>query len=192
MNGNLAYKLEPQTEIIGGKVVMMATPTANHIRVSRNLSSIFDRYLKGRTCEYFPDRAGLYLEEGEEYQPDGMVVCDPEKVQPDGVHGAPDLVIEVLSPGTARYDKRHKKEVYERSGVREYWIVDPANRTVEQYLLEEGRFVLREVYQQYPDFLLQHMSEAEQAALVTEFRCSLFADLLIRLEDVFDRVTPGV
>lgn len=192
MNSNLAYKEEPMEEIIGGRVVMMATPTANHIRVSRNISSIFDRYLKGRRCEYFPDRAGLYLEEDEEYQPDGMVVCDPDKVKPDGIHGAPDLVVEILSPGTARYDKRHKKDVYERHGVREYWIVDPANRTVEQYILEEERFVLREVYQQYPDFMLRRMSEEEKAALVTEFRCSLFEDLPIRLEDVFDRVTPGV
>ena len=189
MQSNLAYNLEPREEIIGGRVVMMATPTSNHNRVARNISSIFDHYLRGRICEYFPDREGLYLEEGkEEYQPDGMVVCDPEKVRPDGVHGAPDLLVEVLSPGTGRYDRGRKKIIYEKHGVREYWIVDPENHSVEQYVLENGEFVLRDVFQQYPDFMLKRMKEDERAAVVTEFRCSLFDDLTIRLEDIFYRV----
>ena len=144
MNGNLAYKLEPQEEIIGGKVVMMATPTSNHNRVTRNLSNIFGNFLKGHTCEYFSDREALFLEEDmEEYQPDGMVICDQSKVRDKGVFGAPDLVVEVLSPSTAGYDRRHKKEVYEKHGVREYWIVNPADRSVEQHILENGLFVLQ-------------------------------------------------
>ena len=193
MNGNLAYKLEPQEEIIGGKVVMMATPTSNHNRVTRNLSNIFGNFLKGHTCEYFSDREALFLEEDmEEYQPDGMVICDQSKVRDKGVFGAPDLVVEVLSPSTAGYDRRHKKEVYEKHGVREYWIVNPADRSVEQHILENGLFVLQGVYSLYPDFMLEDMRLEERAALVTEFRCSLFEDLSIRLVDVFDRVTPGV
>lgn len=191
MNGNLAYKLEPKEEIIDGKVVMMATPVSNHIRVSRNISSIFDNYFQDGKCEYFPDRGGLYLEDDtEEYQPDGMVVCDPDKVKWDGVHGAPDLVIEILSPSTAQYDRGHKKDIYERHGIREYWIVDPANRMVEQYVLEEGRYTLRGIYSHYPDFMLQRMKPEEKAALVTEFKTSLFDDLTIPLDRVFRHVIP--
>ena len=193
MNGNLAYKLEPEEEMIGGKVFMMASPSSNHNRVTGNIYYLFRDYLKNRRCEPFPDREALYLEdETEEYQPDGMVVCDPDKVKADGVHGAPDLAVEVLSPSTAKNDRGHKKDVYERHGVREYWIVDPANRAVEQYVLENGRFILRDVYQEYPDFMLKRMKEEERAAIVTEFKCTLFDDLTIRLEDVFYRVTSGV
>ena len=193
MDGNLAYKEEIREEIIGGKVVMMSAATVNHYRVSGNILTIFDGFLFNRLCEPFQSGTALYMEEDqEEYQPDMMVVCDPDKVKDDGVHGAPDLVVEVLSPGTARYDRSHKKDVYERHGVREYWIVDPANRTVEQYLLENGGFVLRDVYALHPDFVLKRMKPEERAALVTEFRCSLFDDLSIPLEKVFYRVVPVV
>ena len=193
MNGNLAYKLEQPEEVINGKVVMMATPTSNHNRITFNLSNIFGAFLKGKSCEYFSDREALYLEEDmEEYQPDGMVVCDSEKVRDKGVYGTPDLVIEVLSPSTGRYDKGHKKDIYEKHGVREYWIIGPGDRFVEQYVLEDGRFVLRGAYSLYPDFLLEGMKEEERAELVTEFQCGLFKDLTVRLEDVFYRVTPGV
>ena len=117
-----------------------------------------------------------------------MVVCDQSKLRSNGVHGAPDLVVEVLSPGTARYDKGHKKSVYEHHGVREYWIVSPVERSVEQYVLEDGHFVLWDVYTFYSREMLEDMKEAERAEVVTEFRCSLFDDLPIRLKDIFYRM----
>ena len=194
MDGNLAYKLEPREEIIGGKMVMMATPTSNHNRVTRNLANIFGSFLKGRVCEYFSDREALFLEEDmEEYQPDGMVVCDPDKVKDKGVYGAPDLVVEVLSPSTARYDRGRKRDVYEAHGVREYWIVSPGDRSVEQYVLADGKFILRGVWSLWPDFLLEDMTEEERAAAApASFRCTLFDDLEIHLADVFYRVGPGL
>ena len=189
INGNLAYEMEPEEEIIGGKVVMMAPATLNHNRIVRNISRIFDTYLQGRMCEYFTDGAGLYLEEdAEEYKPDGMIVCDPDKVGDDGVYGAPDLVLEVLSPGTARNDRGRKRDVYEKHGVREYWIVNPLDMSVEQYVLENGRFVLWDVYHKYTAAALDAMKEKDRAKVVTEFKCSLFPDLTIRLDDIFGRV----
>ena len=193
MNTNLAYELEPEVEIINGKAVMMASPTINHIFIAGNVHTLFNVYLRGKRCVPFPDGTTLFLESGEEYKPDMMVVCDPDKMkETDGVHGAPDLAVEVLSPSTARNDKGRKKDAYERCGVREYWIVDPANRAVEQYALENGRFVLLDVYQERPSYLLDKMTEEERAAVKTEFKCTLFDDLTIRLEDVFYRVSPGV
>ena len=192
MNGNLAYKLEPHEEIINGKVVMMAPVRVNHGRVTRNISRIFDQYLAGRKCEYFPDSVGLFLEDDkEEYEPDGMVVCDPDKVKDKGIVGAPDLVIEVLSPSTAKNDRGHKKDIYERHGVREYWIVSPTDLTIEQYVLEDGKFVLWDVYHKYSASWLADMDEDERAAVVTEFKCSLFDDLVISLDEVFGRVVVG-
>ena len=190
MNGSLAF--QEDAEIIGGNVVMMSAATVNHYRVARNILTLFDNFLRNRPCEPFQDGTALFLEESmEEYQPDMMVVCDPDKVREDGIYGAPDLVVEVLSPTTGRYDRKHKKDVYEKHGVREYWIVDPVSRSVEQYVLKDGRFVLRDVYALYPDSLLRRMKPEEKAALVTAFPCSLFEDLTVSLEDVFYRVVPG-
>ena len=194
MNGNLAYKLElyddaPKEEVIGGRVVMMSTPDSNHNRVAGNIHTIFDVYLDGRRCEPFGDNEALFLEEGkEEYRPDMMVVCDPEKVRNKGVFGAPDLVVEVLSRSTARNDRGHKKDVYEKFGVREYWIVDPVRLSVEQYVLENGKFVLWDVYHKYSASALAEMKEEERAAVVTEFKCSLFDDLVISVDRIFRRV----
>ena len=188
--GNLAFQEDPREELIGGRVVMMASPSMNHSRISGNIFSVFHSYLAGHPCEPCQDGTALFLEDDtEEYKPDMMVVCDPDKFQWNGVHGAPDLVVEVLSPSTARYDRGHKKEMYEKHGVKEYWIVSPGDHYLEQYVLEDGRFVLRGIYAHYSDFMLRKMREEEKAALVTEFRCSLFDDLTIRVDQIFARVT---
>lgn len=192
MNGNLAYKLEPREEIIGGKVVMMAAPSSNHNRVAGNIYTIFDLYLDGHICEPFGDHEALFLEEDtEEYQPDMMVVCDPDKVKSKFVVGAPDLVVEVLSNSTARYDRGHKKDVYEKHGVREYWIVDPVRLSVEQYVLSEGKYVLRDVYHKYAPSALAEMKEQDRKSIVTEFRCALFDDLVVPLDRIFRRVNQA-
>ena len=188
MQTNLAFEDEGLEELIDGKLTAMASPTLVHNFVSGNIYFIFRDYLRGKRCTPLADGTHLYLTKKDRFIPDGMVVCDPDKLRPDGVHGAPDLVVEVLSPGTAKNDKGHKKDVYEACGVREYWIVSPGERSVEQYVLTDGRFVLRDVYSQYPRFLLDNMKEEERAAIPTEFHCTLFDDLSIRLEDVFYRV----
>ena len=195
MADNLAYDMredEPWEELIDGRVVAMSPrPSINHHIISLNIYNIFKRFLRGKPCRPFGDGVDLYLTEEDRFVPDGMVVCDKSKIRSDGIHGGPDLVIEVLSPSTSRQDKIYKKDVYERCGVREYWIVSPQERMVEQYVLEDGKFVLRDVYQQYPDYRLERMTEAEKAALVTEFRCTLFPDLAIRLDDIFEDLLPG-
>ena len=190
MNGNLAYlQNDVWEELIDGKVIAMSPrPTTDHYHVSFNIAYIFTTYLRGKRCTPFGDGVDLYLTETDRFIPDGMVVCDTEKIKRDGVHGAPDLVVEVLSPSTAKHDRGRKKQVYEQCGVSEYWIVDPANKTLEQYLLQQGAFTLHEVYAIYPDYMLDKMTEAERAALPASFRCSLFEDLDIVLEDIFDRV----
>ena len=190
MNGNLAYlQNDVWEELIDGKVIAMSPrPTTDHYHVSFNIAYIFTTYLRGKRCTPFGDGVDLYLTEKDHFIPDGMVVCDTEKIKRDGVHGAPDLVVEVLSPSTAKHDRGRKKQVYEQCGVSEYWIVDPANKTLEQYLLQQGAFTLHEVYAIYPDYMLDKMTEEERAALPASFRCSLFEDLDIVLEDIFDRI----
>ena len=192
MANNLAYQEDfeqkRRREIIDGQLVMMSPrPSVNHNRVVGNISWIFQNYLRGRKCEPFSDGVDLFLDEKNQFVPDFMVVCDPEKIHPDGVHGAPDLVVEVLSPSTAKSDKTIKKEGYAKCGVREYWLADPENKTVEVYLPAEGRLELHEVYAVYPDWQLKQMTEEELAALPKSFQCSLFHDLDILIEDIFYR-----
>lgn len=191
MSENLAYKYEEESleELIDGQVVAMApSPTVDHHQIAFNIASIFSAYLKGKKCRAFGDGVDLYLTEKDRFIPDGMVVCDPDKIKFNGVHGAPDLVVEVRSPSTAKRDRGYKMRVYAQCGVKEYWLVNPADRSLETYLLENGEMVLQEIYTLYPDYMVEAMSEAERAALVTKFQCSLFDDLTIHLEDVFERV----
>ena len=190
MESNLAYDYNNyyRVEKINGEFVSMSPrPAVNHHRVTKNLSRIFDAYLDGHTCEYFSDGVDLYLTEEDWLIPDGMVVCDPGKVGRDGVYGAPDFIIEVLSPTSIRYDRGRKLEIYGRNGVREYWIIDPENKTVEIYAPENGRFILHDAYSFYPDNILSRMTPEEREKIQTEFHGVIFPDIMIKLDDLFKR-----
>ena len=185
MSDNLAYQEERREELIGGKVVMMAPASTNHTFVSGNIYYLFAHYLRGKKCTPIADGTTVYLTDEDHFVPDMMVVCDTDKIKSDGIHGAPDLVVEVLSPSTARNDKTHKKEVYARCGVREYWIVSPEEQYIEVYLLRDGAYTLDNLYAYCSDEDQADMTEAEKAGLTAEFKCHLFDDLTIRLEDIF-------
>ena len=187
MSDNLAYQEARREERIRGKVVMMAPASVNHTFTSGNIYYIFAHYLRGKKCIPIADGSTVYLTDEDHFVPDMMVVCDPDKIKHDGIHGAPDLVVEVLSPSTAKNDKTHKKEVYAKCGVQEYWIVNPVDKSVEVYHTNGAEFVLHEIYALRPDWELSKMTEAERAAVVTHFKCSLYDDLDIALEDIFYR-----
>ena len=100
MNSNLAYREEFREELIGGKAVAMSPrPMYNHNHIAFNIAVLFSNYLRGKPCTVVPDGTDLYLTEEDRFVPDVMVVCDRDKIRRDGVHGAPDLVVEVLSTG---------------------------------------------------------------------------------------------
>ena len=192
MSENVAYQDDFMTkrreELIDGKVVMMSPrPGWNHISVAGNIYTIFNNYLRGRKCTPIPDGMDLFLTDENHYVPDFMVVCDPDKIKGNGVYGTPDLVAEVLSPGTMWNDKTRKKEVYAKCGVLEYWIVDPTGKSLEIYRTDGSEFVLHNVYALYPDWQLAQMTEEERSHVVTHFKCSLFDDLEISIEDIFDK-----
>ena len=185
MSSNLAFQDYYKEELINGQVVLMSPqPSLNHVTIVNNISVLFGNFLKGKTCRPFPDGAAVYLTEKDCFVPDFIVVCDPKKIKYNGIYGAPDLVVEVLSPSTAKRDKSYKKQVYEQCGVREYWLVSPNEKSVEQYLLTEGRLELAEVYTLPADYL----TDEEKEPYLTEFKCSLYDDLLIKLEDIFEYV----
>ena len=142
-------------ELYGGVPVALASPSNTHQLICMDLSRQIANYLVGKQCQVYPAPFDVRLFEGQEdtpedvdtvVQPDISVVCDPKKTDGHGCKGAPDLVIEVSSPSTARYDKLTKYNLYQRAGVREYWIVSPEDRTVQVYTLESGILQPRAFY----------------------------------------------
>ena len=187
MSKNLAYQEERREELIGGKVVMMSPASVGHTYVAGNIFNIFKNHLKGKKCIPFGDGILVRLTDEDKFVPDVMVVCDHSKIKPNGIYGAPDMVVEVLSPSTAKNDRGRKMEVYAKCGVREYWIVSPGEQSIEVYRSEGSAFALYDIYIKRPDWELEEMSDEEKAAVVTHFKCSLFDDLDISLDDIFYR-----
>jgi Uma2 family endonuclease len=183
MNGNLAYQEEPREELLGGRIYMMSSPTVNHSQIASNIYYAFRSYLKGKTCRPFNDGVDVYLTENDRVIPDAMIVCNKNIIRLDGIHGAPDLVVEVLSPGTAKNDRGYKKNLYETAGVKEYWIVDPISHSIEVYILANGKFVLDEVYALYPAGA--GVTDEEREETKKEIQVSLYNDFCISLEEIF-------
>ncbi len=179
-----------RTERIGGQPFAMSPASGRHVLIAGNIYRIFADYLRGKQCIAFPDNFLVHLTEKEHFIPDMMVVCDRSKIKKNWVEGAPDLVVEVSSPSTARRDLIHKRKVYGECGVREYWIVDPKGETVSQYLLSDGELhpadVLVQWHEEEGD--LDNLDPRERAELRPSFHCSLFPDLEIRLDDIFENL----
>lgn len=139
------YRTWPDSErweIIGGKVYSMApAPSTKHQAVSGNLFGSLQQSLKGKRCRPFVAPTDVKLSDTDVVQPDILVVCDPKKITPTHIEGAPDVIVEVLSPATAARDLREKKLLYERTGVREYLVVDPLEHYALRFLRgEDGSF----------------------------------------------------
>ena len=154
----LTWDEKERLEIIDGKVFLMATPTSIHQEICMEISRQIANFLEGKRCRVYPAPfdVRLFEKDGDVpedvdtvVEPDISVVCDKSKIDMHGCKGAPDLIIEILSPSTQRYDQLVKLNLYQRAGVREYWIVDPENRTI-RVMLQAGDGVFRshEIYEQ--------------------------------------------
>ena len=138
------YKTWPDEErwevIDGGAYCMTPAPSLQHQKISGNFYSAFREFLKNKPCRPFYAPTDVVLDEANIVQPDVLVVCDPKKMEGLNILGAPDLVVEILSPSTRLKDKRDKKALYERFGVREYLIVYPEEEMVELFYLHDGLY----------------------------------------------------
>lgn len=118
-----------RAELINGWLYDMAAPSRVHQRIVLGLARAFADYIDahGGPCEVnvAPFAVNLFGDDSEFVEPDVTVVCDPAKLSDRGCEGAPDLVIEVVSPSCRTHDYLKKANLYEQAGVREYWIVDP-------------------------------------------------------------------
>lgn len=130
-----------RAELIDGDMYMMAPPLIKHQRIAGNVFNEISNFLKKRNgnCEAFIAPVGVFLNNDEHtyVEPDVFVVCDPKKIKEKGCYGAPDWVIEVVSPSSKSMDYLIKLFKYKNAGVREYWIVDPDLKTVLVYQFSE-------------------------------------------------------
>ena len=146
----LTWEMDRMVELIKGKVYKreIAAPALSHQRVSMHLSNKFYNFLIGKTCQVFhapfdvrlPVKSNKNSDIRTVVQPDLCVVCDPTKLEEAGCLGAPDLVVEILSPGNNRKELKLKYEVYEESGVKQYWVIHPIEQTFLIYTLVDGKF----------------------------------------------------
>lgn len=134
-------------EMIDGQLYNMAPAlTPKHQQVVTLLSAEFVMHLRGKTCRVFVSPIDVCFSEDEWVQPDIVIVCDPNKISDERIIGAPDVIVEVLSPSTAKKDRLIKYKRYEQAGVRQYWIVDPIHEYVEVHVLKDGAFQLYGTY----------------------------------------------
>lgn len=169
-------------ELLQGIAYLFARPLMNHMQISGNIYRIFAEYLEGKVCRAFiePD---VHLDETTTVIPDVVIVCDRSKIKSDAIYGAPDLVAEVLSPSTAKRDRVMKKDLYEKAGVKEYWLV--GDRTVETYLLEDGAYKLANVVGAVSDKEIKRMTDEEKAALDFDVKVSLYDDFVFDVRKIF-------
>ena len=176
----LTWDEPDRIELIEGEAVMMSPPLREHQAISGALFAQLYHYLEGKQCQVYaaPFAVRLFEREGDRpedvdtmVEPDITVVCDPSKLDKYGCKGAPDLIIEILSPSTRRHDRITKLDLYQRAGVREYWMVNPEDKTV-LVLLLDGQGFLR-IHEEYGQ---------EDAAVV-----NVLEDCAIDLGNVFSR-----
>ncbi|MDR2505151.1 MAG: Uma2 family endonuclease [Oscillospiraceae bacterium] len=157
----------PRYELHDGEAVMLASPSFPHQDACDALITEFRTYLKGKECKAVSGFA-VKLEEHKDsvFIPDLVVVCDPKKITDGYVIGAPDLVIEIQAPSTAKYDRLLKFNAYRDAGVLEYWIVDPIHKTVEVFFWRETPVPV-------------------QYAGIDKVKVGIFDDLEIDLKEIF-------
>ena len=152
----LTWPDDARYELIDGEAFLMApAPLIEHQEVAGEVFRQLANQLDGKPCRPYIAPVDVRLPRKDEadaaidtvVQPDVLVVCDPSKIDRRGVRGAPDWLLEVLSPSTAAHDQIAKRRTYERAGVREYWLVHPGDRTLTVYVLESGQYGRPEIYE---------------------------------------------
>ena len=149
----LLWRFKEQVELLRGKLFKMSpAPREIHQRVSMYLSGELYNFFKDKTCRFYsapfdvriPAKGAKGMTDNQIYtivQPDLCVVCDLEKIDGRGCVGAPDLVVEILSPSNSRKDLKDKYEIYQEAGVPEYWIVDADDKAIYRYVLEGDTYI---------------------------------------------------
>ncbi len=144
-----SWKFHEKVELLKGKIMKMSpAPNRQHQEIAQIINLKIAQFLIGKPCKIYFAPFDVRLERTQNdklvqnvVQPDICVICDLTKLDDRGCSGAPELIIEILSPGNSSKEMKYKFELYEAAGVEEYWIVDPSEKVIWQYVLEKGQFV---------------------------------------------------
>ena len=146
----LTWPDDVRYEIIDGIAYMMAAPSSTHQEISMEVSTQLSNFLRGGSARVYaaPLDVRLNFDSGDDIvlQPDILVVCDRSKIDKRGCNGAPDLVIEILSPSSVTYDMTLKFSKYLQHGVREYWVIDPESRAVIVHIMQGANHAKTHAY----------------------------------------------
>lgn len=179
--------IEKHYEIIDGRKKLLSRQTVEQGLIKTNLTFIFVGHC--RKINRGKALAGLYVylpDDRNVFIPDFSVFLDESLFEPNQkVYGVPDLVVEILSSSTLNNDFGIKKDTYEKNGVKEYWIVNPVDKSIQVYHLIDGKFNLDDVYHVYTDQELSMLEEDERAAINYGIKVSIFDDLIVDISDVF-------
>ena len=148
----LTWMFQEKLELIKGRIFKMSpAPSRYHQQVSMELTGILWNAFKKHSCNLYAAPFDVRLLDKKKstndneiftvVQPDLCVICDEKKLDDRGCLGAPDLVIEILSPGNSNKEMKYKFDLYQEAGVQEYWIVNPENKTLFIYILKEEKFI---------------------------------------------------
>ncbi|MCL2322459.1 MAG: Uma2 family endonuclease [Oscillospiraceae bacterium] len=178
-------------EIINGKIYAMSSGFSAHGWASSKLGDKFKEYFKLKRnfqCQVFVENLDLFLNESnrKEYvTPDVMIMCDLSKLDKRGYRGVPELVIEVLSYSTRDRDLPggDKFDLYERSGIKEYWICSYKEKSIAQYILVNGKYELKKTIICLDDAEIDVLTEEEKSKYTSVIRSYVFDDLEIDLRD---------
>lgn len=171
-------------EKIDGVVYDMSPlPDYKHGIINSNIHTVIKKGLKDSICLVSIENLDFkyHPEENDDYLcPDIMVICDRKHLKGGSYSGTPKFIAETLSPSTAMRDKREKKNIYEKAGVQEYWIVFPQGKSVEIYYLEDGRYILEQSY------ILQDDAEEEDYNAEAEICLRAFPNIKMTLSEIFE------
>ena len=151
----LTWRFKERVELIRGKIFYMSpAPRRMHQKISLRLTLSIGNQLKNSKCELYEAPFDVRLERKNQtdnkimnvVQPDLCVICDPTKLDDAGCLGAPDLIIEILSPNTSKKDAQNKYLLYQDFGVKEYWLVHTTDRLVDVFDLRNNKYQLRKIF----------------------------------------------
>ena len=179
----LTWQIEQAIELVKGKILKMAAPSRRHQRLSWRLTVLVDRIFVNHPCDAYaaPFDVRLYNKEKSVeankdihtvVQPDLCIICDLSKLDDQGCLGAPDFIVEILSPGNSSKEMKLKKNLYEENGVKEYWIIDPERETLVAFHLQN-------------DGIYSHPSIFASDDVVNS---TIFPDFTVDLEPLFENL----
>ena len=187
----LAYDVNDDYEIIEGVKIMAPSPGWGHVNVTANLVTIIGGYARiNKLGVAIADNFDVHFPDGNLFKPD-FIFVSAEKVKSffedknTTLHGVPDMVAEIFSRSTMKRDIGIKKDIYEKNGVREYWIIDPWSENIQVYLLRDGKYFLDEVYQNYSDDELKNLTDAERAEVQMEVPVAVLDGFKVKIRNIF-------